>query len=71
MPRPRGWSANSRIERTNVVAQPTHGQPFIIAPLNGAQLAQRERRKAWLLLAAAVLLLGLAIWALHKLRQLP
>ena len=63
--------ANSRIERTSVVAQPTHGQPFIIAPLDGAQLEHRERRNAWLFLAAAVLLLSLAVWALHKLRQLP
>jgi hypothetical protein len=63
--------ANSRIERTNVVAQPTHGQPFIIAPLDGAQLVHRERRNAWLFLAAAVLLVWLALWALHRLRQLP
>jgi hypothetical protein len=63
--------ANSRIERTNVVAQPRHGEPFIIAPLDGAQLQRRERRKAWLFLMATVVLLGLAVWALHKLRQLP
>ncbi len=63
--------ANSRIERTNVVAQPTHGQPFIIAPLDGAQLEHRERRNAWLFLTAAVVLLWVAVWALHKLRQLP
>jgi hypothetical protein len=61
--------ANSRIDRTNIVAQPTHGQPFIIAPLDGRQLARRERRNAWLFLAAAVLFLGLAVWSLHKLRQ--
>lgn len=63
--------ANSRLERTSVVAQPTHGQPFIIAPLDGLQLEHRERRNAWLFLVAAVVLLGLALWALHKLRQLP
>ncbi len=62
--------ANARIERSNVVAQPTHGQPFIIAPLDGAQLAHRERRNVWLFLAAAVLLLGLSVWSLHRLRQL-
>jgi hypothetical protein len=61
--------ANARIERTNVVAQPTHGQPFIIAPLDGRQLVHRERRNAWLFLAAAVLFLGLSVWSLHKLRQ--
>jgi E3 Ubiquitin ligase len=61
--------ADSRIERTNVVAQPTHGQPFLIAPLDGRQLAHRERRNAWLFLAAAVLLLGLTVWSLHKARR--
>ena len=63
--------ANSRIERTNIVAQPTHGQPFIIAPLDGAQLKHRERRNAWLFLAASVVLAWLAVWALYRLRQLP
>ena len=66
-----GAVANSRIERANVVSQPTHGQPFIIAPLDGRQLAHRERRNAWLFLAAAVLFLVLAVHSLHKLRQLP
>jgi hypothetical protein len=61
--------ANARIERINIVAQPTHGQPFLIAPLDGKQLAHRERRNAWLFLAAAILLLGLTVWSLHKLRQ--
>lgn len=61
--------ANARIERANIVAQPTHGQPFLIAPLDGTQLADRERHHAWLFLAAAVLLLGLTAWSLHKLRQ--
>jgi len=60
--------ANARIERANIVAQPTHGQPFLIAPLDGEQLAHRERHHAWLFLAAAVLLLGLTVWSLHKLR---
>jgi hypothetical protein len=61
--------ATARIERTNIVAQPTHGQPFLIAPLDGRQLAHREQRNAWLFLAAAVLLLGLTVWLVHKLRQ--
>ena len=63
-------AANSRIQRTSVVAQPSHGQPFLIAPLDGAQLAHRERRNAWLFLAGAVLMLGLAVWSIHKLRML-
>ncbi|MBS0578817.1 MAG: hypothetical protein JSR36_06100 [Proteobacteria bacterium] len=61
---------NSRIQRTSVVAQPTHGQPFLIAPLDGAQLAHRERRNAWLFLVGAVLLLVLTVWSIDKLRVL-
>jgi hypothetical protein len=64
-----GTLASARIERLSVVAQPTHGQPFLIAPMAGPQLAQRERRNAWLFLAAAILLLGLTVWSLHRLRQ--
>ncbi len=64
-----GAVANARIERLNVVAQPTHGQPFLIAPMDGPRLAQRERRNAWLFLLAATVLLSLTVWSLHKLRQ--
>jgi hypothetical protein len=64
-----GAVADARIERTSVVAQPTHGQPFLIASLDGSQLAHRERRNAWLFLTAAVAFLALTAWALHKVRQ--
>ena len=57
---------HSPIERVGVVAQATHGEPFLIAPLDGAHLVRREQRNALLLLLASVLLLAICIWALSK-----
>jgi hypothetical protein len=57
---------HSPIERVGVVAQCRHGEPFVIAPLDGKHLVRREKRNALLLLAAAVLLLTLCLWALSK-----
>lgn len=64
-----GGVANARIERISVVGQPTHGQPFLIAPMDGAQLTHRERRNELMFLAAAILFLALTVWTLHKLRH--
>ncbi|MEJ0004862.1 MAG: GIDE domain-containing protein [Steroidobacteraceae bacterium] len=57
---------HSPIERVGVVAQATHGEPFLIAPLDAEQLVRREKRDAALLFVSSVLLLGLCIWALSK-----
>jgi E3 Ubiquitin ligase len=58
---------HSPIERVGVVAQTTHGEPFLIAPLDEKHLVRREKRHALLLLLASILCAGLAIWALSKL----
>jgi hypothetical protein len=58
---------HSPIERVGVVGQTTHGEPFLIAPLDAAHLVRREKRNAFLLLLASILCVGLAIWALSKL----
>ena len=58
---------HSPIERVGVVAQTTHGEPFLIAPLDEKHLVRREKRRAFLLLLASILCVGLAIWALSKL----
>ena len=58
---------HSPIERVGVVAQTTHGEPFLIAPLDEKHLVRREKRRAFLLLLASILCIGLAIWALSKL----
>lgn len=54
---------HSPIERVGVVGQTTHGEPFLIAPLDGRHLVRRERRDAALLLFASVLLVWMSIWA--------
>jgi hypothetical protein len=57
----------SPIERVGVVGQTTHGEPFLIAPLDGEHLVRREKRNAFLLLLASILCVGLGIWALSNL----
>ena len=57
---------HSPIERVGVVGQTTHGEPFLIAPLDGEHLVRREKRNAFLFLLASVLCVGLGIWALAK-----
>jgi hypothetical protein len=55
---------HSPIERVGVVGQTTHGEPFLIAPLDGAHLVRREKLHALLLLLASILCVGVGIWAL-------
>jgi hypothetical protein len=62
---------HSFIERVGVVAQSTHGEPFLIAPLDEKHLVRREQRNAFLLLLASILCAGLAIWSLSKLPASP
>jgi hypothetical protein len=57
---------HSPIERVGVVAQASHGEPFIIAPLDGEHLVRREKRNALLFLLASILAIGLGLWALSK-----
>jgi hypothetical protein len=59
---------HSPIERVGVIAQASHDEPFIIAPLDGEQLIRREKRHAILFLLASILALGLGVWALSKTR---
>jgi E3 Ubiquitin ligase len=55
---------HSPIERVGVVGQTTHGEPFLIAPLDGEHLVRREKRNALLFLLASMMCVGLGIWAL-------
>lgn len=52
--------------RVSVVGQTTHGEPFVIAPLDGKGLVKREKQHAALALAASVLLALLTAWAAHN-----
>jgi hypothetical protein len=60
---------HSPIERVGVVGQTTHGEPFVIAPLDGRRLVRREQRHAALLLLASVALLSLCLWGFSKASQ--
>ncbi|HUN24945.1 MAG TPA: GIDE domain-containing protein [Steroidobacteraceae bacterium] len=52
--------------RLSVVGQTTHGEPFLIAPLDGRQLVRREQLFATVSLVASVLLVATTVWAMHK-----
>jgi hypothetical protein len=49
--------------RLSVVGQTTHGEPFLIAPLDASRLVRREKQRAALALAASIVLALLTAWA--------
>lgn len=59
-------SLASKDARVSVVGQTTHGEPFLIAPLDGKHLVSREKHRAVLALAASVVLALLTAWAAQK-----
>lgn len=52
--------------RESVVGQTTHGEPFLITPLDGKRLVSHEKHRAALALAASVVLALLTAWAAQK-----
>lgn len=52
--------------RESVVGQTTHGEPFLIAPLDGRRLVRREKHRAALALAASMALALLTAWAAQR-----
>lgn len=61
---------HSPIERVGVVGQTTHGEPFLIAPLDAEHLVRREKRNALLLLLASILFVSLGAWALSSVQSI-
>lgn len=59
-------SLAAKDQRVSVVGQTTHGEPFLIAPLDGKRLVQREKQHAVWALAASVALAILTAWAAQK-----
>lgn len=59
-------SLTSKDARESVVGQTTHGEPFLIAPLDGKHLVSREKHRAAFALAASVVLALLTAWAAQK-----
>ena len=56
----------SKEERVSVVGQTTHGEPFLIAPLDTKSLVSREKHRAAFALVASVALALLTAWATQK-----
>jgi hypothetical protein len=52
--------------RVSVVGQTTHGEPFLITPLDGKRLVSHEKHRAALALAASIVLALLTAWAAQK-----
>lgn len=59
-------SLGTQQARESVVGQTTHGEPFLIAPLDSKRLVSREKHRAALALAASVALALLTAWAAQK-----
>jgi hypothetical protein len=59
-------SLATRQARVSVVGQTTHGEPFLIAPLDATSLVHREKQRAALALAASVVLALLTAWAAQE-----
>jgi len=59
-------SLGSKESRVSVVGQTTHGEPFLITPLDGKRLVTHEKHRAALALAASVALALLTAWAAQK-----
>lgn len=59
-------SLGSKNARVSVVGQTTHGEPFLVAPLDTKNLVRREKHRAAFALAASVLLALLTAWAAQK-----
>lgn len=53
------------IERISVIAAPSNGEPFLIAPLSAEQLEKRERRFAGLYFVLGLLCVIVCAWALR------
>jgi hypothetical protein len=56
----------SAIVRVSVIAEPTNGEPFLIAPLSANQLERRERLFALLYFALGLLGVTVCAWALRQ-----
>jgi E3 Ubiquitin ligase len=57
------------ITRTSVIAEPTNGEPFLIAALDSAQLVRREKTRAILFFCLGVACVVLCAWAITNARD--
>jgi hypothetical protein len=57
---------NSAIVRTSVIAQPTHGEPFLIAAMDSNHLERREKLYSVLFFAIGLIAAGSCAWATER-----
>jgi E3 Ubiquitin ligase len=63
-------SLSSAIVRTSVIGEPTHGEPFLIAPMDSSHLVRREKLFAAMFFAIGIACAGLCAWAIEHARAL-
>jgi hypothetical protein len=63
-------SLKSAIVRTSCISEPTHGEPFLIAPMDSSHLVKREQRRAVMFFTVGVVCAGLCAWAIDHARAL-
>lgn len=62
----------STIVRTSCIGETTHGEPFLIAPMDSQRLVNREKFHAAMFLAIGVVCAGFSAWAIeHALALAP
>ncbi len=60
-----GNMLKTAVVRTSVIAQPTHGEPFLIASMNPAALMRREKIFAALYFCAGLACVSACGWAIR------
>ncbi|HEX3395992.1 MAG TPA: GIDE domain-containing protein [Steroidobacteraceae bacterium] len=61
---------SSAIVRTSIIVEPTHGEPFLIAPMDSNHLVRREKLFAAIFFAMGIVCAGLCAWAIEHARAL-
>ncbi|MGO9932703.1 MAG: GIDE domain-containing protein [Steroidobacteraceae bacterium] len=56
---------NAPITRMSVISQPTNGEPFLVAAMDDAHLARREKLRAALFLCLGLICVVLCAWAIE------
>jgi hypothetical protein len=65
-----GRALGANIVRTSCIGEPTHGEPFLIAPMDSQHLVRREKWLAAMFFAIGVLSAGFSAWAAEHARTL-
>jgi hypothetical protein len=60
----------SNIVRTSCIGETTHGEPFLIAPMDSKRLVNREKLHAAMFFVIGVVCAGFSAWAVEHARAL-